>query len=110
LVKCYLENKNKKDEDEDIEANYSEEIEQIRKQKSSVNSVKELDNQPKIKIEIKKEDDKEEDNCNFTTILICILLVILGIGLQPVYLLFYLLFAMMECYRRFGCWVFYFSF
>jgi hypothetical protein len=38
--------------------------------------------------------------------LIIFILVILGIFLQPLYLLFYILMALMEFYRQCGCWFF----
>lgn len=53
-------------------------------------------------------NEEKEEKCDNETICICVILGILGFGLQPVYLMFYLLIAMMECYRRFACWYFYF--
>lgn len=53
-------------------------------------------------------DNEDSEKCDNETICICVLLGILGFGLQPLYLMFYLLVAMMECYRRFACWYFYF--
>ena len=39
----------------------------------------------------------------------CVIAILIAIGIlcQPLYLLFYVLYAMMECYRRFGCWFYY---
>ena len=39
--------------------------------------------------------------------IICFLIGIIGIFLQPFYLMFYVLYAVMECYRRMGCWMYY---
>jgi len=36
-----------------------------------------------------------------------VLIVLLGIICQPIYLMIYLLYALMECYRRFNCWFYY---
>jgi hypothetical protein len=36
-------------------------------------------------------------------------LVILGLFAQPFYLLFKMLEVLMECYRRYGCWFYYFG-
>lgn len=35
------------------------------------------------------------------------LLIFLGILCQPLYLIFYILYALMECYRKFSCWFYY---
>jgi hypothetical protein len=37
-------------------------------------------------------------------------LIILGILVQPVYLMFKFIELLLECYRRFGCWFYYGSF
>ncbi len=50
-------------------------------------------------------DPAEADKCKENSIIA--LLIFLGILCQPLYLLFYLLYAMMECYRRFSCWFYY---
>jgi hypothetical protein len=52
------------------------------------------------------EANNENEECTCGKISICILLAILGILCQPIYLLFYVLYGLMECYRRFGCWIF----
>jgi len=41
---------------------------------------------------------------------LCSLCFLAGIPLQPFYLVFYILYALMECYRRFSCWMYYYSF
>jgi hypothetical protein len=55
-----------------------------------------------------KTQAKQEEGCTTKKIIISCLLAVLGIFLQPLYLLFYILIGMMECYRRFACWYFYF--
>lgn len=53
-------------------------------------------------------DESEKKEINLKTIIICIFLGLLGLALQPFYLLFYIFVGVMECYRRFACWYFYF--
>lgn len=82
FVKCYL-NRNEKsidddDEDYDIEEN---------------NNNKNIEN----------EEDKPLRPIDY---LIIFILIMLGICLQPVYLMFYILMAVMELYRQCGCWIF----
>lgn len=59
-------------------------------------------------LRMKKEAEEEDEGCTCKKVIICFFLIVLGIFLQPVYLLFYILLGMMECYRRFACWYFYF--
>eukprot|EP00340_Litonotus_pictus_P005791 CAMPEP_0170522222 /NCGR_PEP_ID=MMETSP0209-20121228/7684_1 /TAXON_ID=665100 ORGANISM="Litonotus pictus, Strain P1" /NCGR_SAMPLE_ID=MMETSP0209 /ASSEMBLY_ACC=CAM_ASM_000301 /LENGTH=531 /DNA_ID=CAMNT_0010809639 /DNA_START=30 /DNA_END=1625 /DNA_ORIENTATION=- len=58
--------------------------------------------------EHQRNNIKKEEGCTAKKVIICVLLALLGICLQPLYLLFYILIGMMECYRRFACWYFYF--
>jgi len=55
-----------------------------------------------------KEEEEEEDNdeCTVGKVLMCILLSAIGVLCQPLYLIFYILWAVMECYRQFGCFIF----
>ena len=57
----------------------------------------------------KKEEDDDEDKdkpLDWKNYIIIFLLIVLGIFLQPLYLLFYVLMALVEFYRQFGCWIF----
>jgi hypothetical protein len=56
----------------------------------------------------KKEEEEEEENdeCTLGKVLICILLSAIGVLFQPLYLIFYIFWAIMECYRHFGCFIF----
>ena len=47
-----------------------------------------------------------EERVKKNKILICIVAV-LGVICQPLYLMFYILYGLMECYRRFNCWFYY---
>jgi hypothetical protein len=78
LVKCYL-HRNEKDEDDD---DFDFEYQNTKK---------------------RVEEDKPLDWKDY---LIIIFLITLGIFLQPLYLMFYILMACMEFYRQCGCWVF----
>jgi hypothetical protein len=81
FIKCYLEKK--VDDDDSIEYNDIEEGKQENK------------------------DNNEDESCTCGKITVCIILGIVGFALQPLYLLFYILYGMMECYRRWGCLMFY---
>jgi len=82
LVVCYINGFN---EDEDAENNNNNNNIFIYNNDSSVSKDK---NSPKVKL-------------NYGYIF---LLILAGLALQPLYLMFKLLVAMMECYRNFGCW------
>jgi len=92
LIKYYLEHRNDKDEDDE---DYIYDSPRRDNQRGS----------PQIKGGPQNVENLDE--CNCYTIFICIILGIVGLALQPIYLLFYILYAMMECYRRFACWYYY---
>ena len=52
--------------------------------------------------ESQKNDDEEKNNK-----IIIGLLIFAGIICQPIYLMFYILYGLMECYKRFNCWFYY---
>ncbi len=86
FIKCYLEKKFE-DEEEIIEEDFEMDDEHVQSRQ-------------------KEEEPEEMTNGK---IAMCVLLGILGIACQPLYLMFFVVYAMMECYRRFGCWMFYAS-
>ena len=88
FIKCYL-NRDPEEEDEDADFNYDDDIEANRQGAGN-----------------KKRNNEEDEGCNCKKVSICILLGLLGLLCQPIYLMFYILYAIMECYRRFGCWIF----
>ena len=51
-------------------------------------------------------DDSQEKKC-WNGYYIYILLFLLGIVLQPFFLVYKFLQTLMECYKKFGCWFFY---
>ena len=96
FCKCYLERNNKKESDDDDDEESVNEV-----NFDPINGVTNETNVNNIDPEEPKSLDKSE-------ILILIVLTILGIGMQPLYILFYLLLGLMECYRRFNCWFYYY--
>lgn len=85
FIKCYLKKNDPEEDDISIDFYYPDDIEQNNKNKNDENEMKELT--PGV-------------------IICCVFLAIIGVFLQPLYLLFYVLYGMMECYRRWGCWIF----
>ena len=88
FIKCYLEKK------------YVDEEEEVQEEDFEMDEEHQQSRQ--------KEEDQPEEMTN-GKIAMCVLLGILGVCCQPLYLMFFLVYAMMECYRRFGCWMFYAS-
>jgi hypothetical protein len=85
-VKCYLNDGKSETEDVDLEmSNYANQRDFEQNQQSNENT--------------------EKNNCKKKTIIA--ILIILGILCQPFYLIFYILYAFMECSKRFGCWFYY---
>ncbi len=52
---------------------------------------------------VEESEDNDKPKSNY----IIFLLILLGIACQPLYLLFYVLYGLMEFYRRFNCWFYY---
>lgn len=85
LIKCYL--YPSKDDDEFNDINYDTEYNIRRHQ-----------------VEQEKQEEKVLTRKDY---IICGLLGFLGICLQPLYLMFYVIYALMQIYRRLPCWVIY---
>ena len=56
--------------------------------------------------ESQNESNRNEEEEKKSKVIIAILIVV-GIICQPIYLMFYVLYGLMECYRRFNCWFYY---
>ena len=84
FVKYYL-NRNDKDNDDDDDMSISDYENQKNKN---------------------EEDDDEDKPLNWKDYIIIFFLIVLGVFLQPLYLLFYILMALVEFYRQCGCMVF----
>ncbi len=95
FCKCYLERNNKSELEEDEESNYDHNFQQINgnTNESNMNNT----NNPNEIPPLEKSD-----------IFMLVILSILGILMQPLYLIFYLLLGLMECYRKFNCWFYYY--
>ena len=92
FVKCYVNRKT----DEDSEAN-------VYGQDYEANNVE--DNRESIEVENTNVEQLQSSKGKEYAMLG--LLIFLGILCQPIYLIFYTLYGLMECYRRFSCWFYY---
>lgn len=94
FVKCYLERNNKRDSHDEDDYSYENNHHQVAGNTNETNF-----NNPDIPDvpEVLNKRDK----------FIIVLIVILGLAMQPAYILFYLLLGLMECYRKFNCWFIY---
>ena len=80
FAKCYIEKSFRSEDEEDSNYEYNYEVEN------------------------QSENNKSLTRCDKV---ILGFLIALGVACQPIYLLIYLLYALMECYRRFNCWFYY---
>jgi hypothetical protein len=96
FVKCYLTKKTEEDDDEDSDIESQPEYSQHNIEDGN-------GNHPPSSHRSNKEI--EEDKCKKNSIIG--LLIFLGILCQPLYVIFYCLYGLMECYRRFSCWFYY---
>ena len=95
FCKCYIERNEKTDSDEDDDSNYENNFQQING----------ITNETNVNNQNNAEENRSLDKCD---IFLLALLSILGIFMQPLYLIFYLLLGLMECYRKFNCWFYYY--
>ena len=90
FVKCYTKKSNNDDNDDDFDGPldfYGFDLEYNNE-------------------ESQNESNRNEEEEKKNKIIIGIL-IFLGIICQPIYLMFYVLYGLMECYRRFNCWFYY---
>lgn len=117
LVVYYLTPKEKDDENnEEIEIkktlefakNKTREYEEVNKQDiSSFRDKNNIKEPTALEVAQIDEDKSVETHCTNGDIIICILLFILGVALQPFYLFFYFLLMISECSTSFLCFYFY---
>jgi flagellar basal body-associated protein FliL len=93
FVKCYL-NRKTGEENED-------------EQNEDENDSVEIRNRYQQEHNNNNEDQEEGKEKRKNSKGIIILLAVLGFLCQPFYLIFYFLYGLMECYRRFSCWFYY---
>lgn len=107
FIKCYNEEKRpNEDEDEDGVMKYDIETQ------AQVNYLNQLSNAGKNNNGTQKQntiDVEKEKKTKCRKNKIIVLLIILGVFVQPFYLLFKSIELLMECYRRYGCWFYYFG-
>ncbi len=92
LIKFYDSKKDQSDDDNYNESNLSFDVNVVRNHRIHIRDIER-------QIEIKKKNNCKECFIYF-------LLFILGLLIQPFFLIYKLLKSLMECYRRFGCWFF----
>ena len=92
LIKFYDSKKDQSDDDNYNESNLSFDVNVVRNHTIHIRDIER-------QIEIKKKNNCKECFIYF-------LLFILGLLIQPFFLIYKLLKSLMECYRRFGCWFF----
>ena len=105
FVRCYLERKSEKDNDNENKSNfdsieiYEDNLNEYgivsknNKRNSSVNNQNSSNNQNEL----------NEENMNKNSRLIIGILIFLGVLCQPLYLAFYAIYTLIECYKRLNC-------
>ena len=90
FIKCYTKKKNIDDDDDDFDGPlefYGFDLDYNNE-------------------ESQNESNRNEEEEKKSKVVIAILIIV-GIICQPIYLMFYVLYGLMECYRRFNCWFYY---
>jgi hypothetical protein len=102
IINCYLDDRNRKHEEEDENNNVA------NHRGSSFNfNISDI-SQSSRKKEVRRMSVNDEPLTNREYTIIG-LLVAVGILLQPFYLMLKVIEIMMECYRKFGCWFYFYS-
>ncbi len=94
FVKCYTKKKNYDDDEDEFDNPldfYGMDLEYNNNENSN-----DINN-----------SNNHEDEENKKSKIVIALLIVAGIICQPIYLMFYILYGLMECYRRFNCWFYY---
>ena len=92
LIKFYNNKKYSSDDDSIIESDLSYDVNAVRNHRIHIRDIE------------RQVKNKKKINCN--EVFIYFFLFILGIIIQPFFLIYKILKSLMECYRRFGCWFF----
>lgn len=88
FLKCYREKSEEADDSEDMDSDIERNNDPERHNREAAAG--------------EEEGEKKEENKWMIT-----LVIVGGILCQPLYLMFYLIYGMMECYRKLGCWFYY---
>jgi hypothetical protein len=102
IVNCYLEDKNRKE---------LENEEEVNENVNPTYNVSDISQNRRLKDNSRRRPVPQSDDEPITSrqYIIIGLLAFVGIILQPFYLMLKIIEVMMECYRRFGCWFYFYS-
>ena len=75
-----------------------------KKQETEDNVYKKSEND---RISITNRESNNEEKKKDKSIILIILLIILGFVCQPIYVILYMIYALMQCLKRCNCWLFY---
>ena len=104
FVRCYLERKSEKDNDNENKSNFdSIEIYEDNLNEYGIVSKNNKRNSSVNNQNSNNQNELNEENMNKNSKLIIGILIFLGVLCQPLYLAFYAIYTLIECYKRLNC-------
>ena len=104
FVRCYLERKSEKDNDNENKSNFdSIEIYEDNLNEFGIGSKNNKRNSSVNNQNSNNQNELNEENMNKNSRLIIGILIFLGVLCQPLYLAFYAIYTLIECYKRLNC-------
>ena len=104
FVRCYLERKSEKDNDNENKSNFdSIEIYEDNLNEYGIVSKNNKRNSSVNNQNSNNQNELNEENVNKNSRLIIGILIFLGVLCQPLYLAFYAIYTLIECYKRLNC-------
>ena len=104
FVRCYLERKSEKDNDNENKSNFdSIEIYEDNLNEYGIVSKNNKRNSSVNNQNSHNQNELNEENMNKNSRLIIGILIFLGVLCQPLYLAFYAIYTLIECYKRLNC-------
>ena len=104
FVRCYLERKSEKDNDNENKSNFdSIEIYEDNLNEYGIGSKNNKRNSSVNNQNSNNQNELNEENMNKNSRLIIGILIFLGVLCQPLYLAFYAIYTLIECYKRLNC-------
>ena len=104
FVRCYLERKSEKDNDNENKSNFdSIEIYEDNLNEYGIVSKNNKRNYSVNNQNSNNQNELNEENMNKNSRLIIGILIFLGVLCQPLYLAFYAIYTLIECYKRLNC-------
>ena len=104
FVRCYLERKSEKDNDNENKSNFdSIEIYEDNLNEYGIVSKNNKRNYSVNNQNSNNQNELNEENMNKNSKLIIGILIFLGVLCQPLYLAFYAIYTLIECYKRLNC-------